>query len=119
PDVQIDHPVVTPAAAAARCDCVGRRPPRPVGWPGAFQPRAPTDPGVTVSSYRALIILITRLLAQTQSMPSARTSAGIAGQSPANTGMLLSSLAAFCTCCGSSVSSRHLYAAGEDTSQHG
>ena len=31
-----------------------------VGWPGAFQPRAPTDPGVTVSSYRALVILITR-----------------------------------------------------------
>ena len=42
-----------------------------VGWPGAFQPRAPTDPGVTVSSYRALVILITRQLAQKQSIPSA------------------------------------------------
>ena len=80
---------------------------RAVGWPGAFQPRAPTDPGVTVSSYRALVILITRQLAQTQSISSAQTSAGIVGQSPANTGMLLSSPAAVCTCCGSSVSSRH------------
>ena len=30
PDVQIDHPVVPPAALAARCDRVDRRPPRPV-----------------------------------------------------------------------------------------
>ena len=27
-----------------------------VGWPGALQPPAPTDPGVTVSRHRALLI---------------------------------------------------------------
>jgi hypothetical protein len=26
-----------------------------VGWPGASQPPAPTDPGVTVSRHRALL----------------------------------------------------------------
>jgi len=26
-----------------------------VGWPGAFQPPAPSDPGVTVSRHRALL----------------------------------------------------------------
>ena len=26
-----------------------------VGWPGALQPPAPTDPGVTVSRHRALL----------------------------------------------------------------
>ena len=29
---------------------------RPVGWPGALQPPAPSDPGVTVSRHRALLI---------------------------------------------------------------
>ena len=31
-----------------------------VGWPGALQPPAPSDPGVTVSRHRALVILVTR-----------------------------------------------------------
>src|SRR5207342_3818904 len=103
----VDDPVLLEAPLPAHPHRVNRGAPRAVGWPGAFQPRAPTDPGVTVSSYRALVILITRQLAQTQSISSAQTSAGIVGQSPANTGMLLSSPAAVCTCCGSSVSSRH------------
>ena len=108
-DIRVEHPVhLFPLDPdRERIQRLMRAAPRPVGWPGAFQPRAPTDPGVTVSSYRALVILITRQLAQMQSISSARTSAGIAGQSPANTGMLLSSPAAVCTCCGSSVSSRH------------
>jgi hypothetical protein len=29
---------------------------RRVGWPGALQPPAPSDPGVTVSRHRALLI---------------------------------------------------------------
>ena len=51
---------------------------RPVGWPGAFQPRAPADPGVTVSRYRALVILITRQTGRKEPIPSARTGAGLA-----------------------------------------
>ena len=31
-----------------------------VGWPGALQPPAPSDPGVTVSCHRALVIFLTR-----------------------------------------------------------
>ena len=31
---------------------------RTVGWPGALQPPAPTDPGVTVSRHRALLISV-------------------------------------------------------------
>ncbi len=32
-----------------------------VGWPGASQPRAPTDPDVTVSRHPALVVLVTGL----------------------------------------------------------
>jgi integrase len=39
---------------AALTGCVTA--PRRVGWPGASQPPAPTDPGVTVSRHRALLI---------------------------------------------------------------
>src|SRR5664280_40566 len=77
-----------------------------VGWPGAFQPRAPADPGVTVSRYRALVILITRQTGRKEPIPSARTGAGLAGRSRANTGRPSSSPAAACTSCGSTAPGR-------------
>ena len=43
------------------------------GGPGESHPRAPTDPGVTVSRHRALVILVTRHARPRESMPSART----------------------------------------------
>src|SRR5664280_1756332 len=39
---------------------------------------APTDPGVTISRHRALVILITRQTGRKEPIPSARTGAGLA-----------------------------------------
>lgn len=44
-----------------------------VGWPGAFQPPAPTDPGVNLSVHRALVILVTRRAGPKEPISSART----------------------------------------------
>src|SRR6266571_657802 len=107
-DISVEYPVHLSLRDPnrQRIQRVMRAAPRPVGWPGAFQPRAPTDPGVTVSGYRALVILITRQLARRQSIASARTFAGIVERFPASTERLSSLPAAVCICCGSSVSSR-------------
>jgi hypothetical protein len=80
--------------------------PGPPDLPTVQVPR-PTDPGVTVSRYRALVILITRKVGRKEPIPSARTGAGLAGRSRASTGRPSSSPAAACTSCGSDAASRH------------
>ncbi len=47
-----------------------------VGWPGASQPPAPTDPGVSLSAHRALVILVTRRAGPKEPISSARTCGG-------------------------------------------
>ena len=50
-----------------------KQPAHPSGGPGESHPRAPTDPGVTVSRHRALVILVTRRARPREPIPSART----------------------------------------------
>jgi hypothetical protein len=44
------------SAAAGKPALIGAAQMHGVGWPGASQPPAPSDPGVTVSRHRALLI---------------------------------------------------------------
>src|SRR3954453_8544474 len=70
---------------------------------GALQPPAPTDPGVTVSRHRALVILIAR---RWLPRPSAGT-AGAGWRPPRRvSGLRPGSCPAVGTCCGSSAPSR-------------
>ena len=76
------------------------------GGPGESHPRAPTDPGVTVSRHRALVLLVTRRTRPRESISSARTCGGTVRRSPANTRWLFSRPAVVCISCGSSAPGR-------------
>jgi hypothetical protein len=77
------------------------------GGPGESHPRAPTDPGVTVSRHRALVLLVTRRTKPRASISSARTCGDTVRRSPASTRWLFSRPVIVCISCGSSAPGRH------------
>ena len=89
------------ARAVRRIAVTGRS-----GGRGESHPPAPTDPGVTVSRHRALVILVTKLAVPKKPISSARTCEGIGQRCPASTRWLSSRPAAACTSCGSSAPGR-------------